>query len=353
MTEPIEKLPDHLADLTGAATQELEDRFAKEPVEDLGMGEAAPVDDGGDPAPAPEGGEGPAAAAPEGEAQAPEDPPTVESLQADLAELNRQNHGLRNEMIESRRRASEYRGQFEASQQAFQELASEVRSFREANEDPDPIKEDPAVQYMDSRFEQIQQQLHQMQQPPEGYELLQHAEAVAHQATQYAERYREVAPDWDEARMHHREVLRATQVPDEVPPDLVEGYLNGLETDLADRWLKAGRDPAAELYERARRVGFAGGQVAAAPASPPAGPTHAKSPTPFQQHTRLIERGLDQSTSLSAMRGSPGGANPGRLDRAQVSQLPKEQRLAIYGNADLMESLQVNGSVELPEGFFR
>jgi hypothetical protein len=318
---------EHLASLSGAAMSPVEG----EPAEQGAPEESTSV-----------AGEEPPAE-PEGEGEVEETPESVPYEQ--YAEEHRAAEGRKHEIDTLRQRVKEYKDTQRALEDNQVELRGMIDQLRQPVEpeyNPE-IFEDAAVRYFHDRTEQINQRLDQMTgQQTEQTQLQQQAVAVRNYATQARESYKEVAPDWDDAYQYVREQYGKLNLRG-LEGEALESRLNLQEQALIIQCMQDGTDPAHEVYEMARAIGFRGEDGSVREAVP-ASELQAEPPA-SSRRVRRIRKGVEQ-ISPSSMRGSSGTGH-GRLSIEQVNALPERQRLAILGDVDKLQQLDSTGYVTL------
>lgn len=322
----------HLESLSGAAmSPEPEGVAAPEPEADEAGAVATPADEAET-----------TSDSEAGEVQSEELPESVPYEQ--YAEEQRASAARRHEIDQLRRRAREYKAERElilANQQAMQQTLAQMQQPTQP-EYPEELLQDPAVKFFDQRMSQLDEKLSGMQQQTAEQRAAQEQmRAVTSYAVEARDGYKEAAPDWDDAYRYVRDQYGKLNFRG-LDDAQREQRLNWQEHEFVRACMEQGINPAHEIYEMARGLGWKGGN--GIPVTPQA-ETSAPPAQETSPRVRRIRKGVEQ-VSPSQMRGT-SGTGDGRLSIEQIHALPQAKKMAIFADSDMLEELNQTGFVTL------
>lgn len=226
---------------------------------------------------------------------------------------------------------ADLRARAERASQLEQAIATAAQEHQ--RQQMEEIRELDPEKYVESLEQQNQQYAQQNHQ----YTQQQHFNAAATATTQLEEGFRKTHDDYDDAlefaRSERARLLRATH-PDQ-SEEWVQGLIHRGDTMFALQKLNQGKDPAAEAYQYAVRMGYQPGR--GQPASRQ--PTY-QAPAPRQK---------PRMTSLSATAGRSSGGRGTKVTKTDLANLnidnPAERELfdRVTGNEVTARQVEEQG----------
>lgn len=215
-----------------------------------------------------------------------------------------------------------------------------LQQYQEQSDDqeeelPENLANHAGIRYMKNRLDRLDERLNEgsnrqqqiYQQQMQQQQIQQEFQKVAEYTNQKKEEFSEKHKDFDDAYEFARNARKAFLVG--VPEEHREVVLNNEETQLAMRAMQMGQNPAQQIYEMAKQLGWNPKKKKAKKVDP-----------------NRVKSGLKSSrtSTLTGGRGKRGG----RMNAKQfLTQLPKAERLRVLSDPELFEQLARTGHVSL------
>ena len=207
------------------------------------------------------------------------------------------------------------------------------------------VVSDPAIQYLTSKMEGLQQQItHDRTQRIDAAQKNYKAASQRRNVDETREflakteqAFSEKHPDYGDAYDYFRKVRSNLHRSRGYDDTEIQQLLSNEENSLIDEALSRGRNPVEDLYNMSKTQGF----VPPAPAPAPARDFAAES-------ARRVSGGVN-SGSIGSMAGAPSGSKPsGILTRQEfMTNIPKAERMRILSDSDRFEELAKTGNITL------
>lgn len=210
-------------------------------------------------------------------------------------------------------------------------LQEELRSAREAqqrmegtfqkllsglNDKPAPKFEEDPLGHMQARNEKLEKEIsgvtEQLQQLNKQSSQTQFMSQVSETISGSEAEYRATHPDYDLALKHLKDVTRQDLLDQGVDPATIEQTINAGKIGLANAALQQGKNPAAVIYDRAKRYGY--------------------TPKAPQDKLSTLARGADLGKTVE------GGSAAG-LTLRDLAQMPDDQIDALVADDKKFQAL--------------